>query len=41
MLGFVETPEDLKIYEIGSDYLLGHSGNELEVESVQLWPLER
>ncbi|WP_419933600.1 hypothetical protein [Candidatus Palauibacter sp.] len=41
VLGFVETPEDLKIYEIGSDYLLGHSGNELEVESVQLWPLER
>ena len=41
VLGFVETPEDLKIYEIGGDYILGHSVDELEVESVQLWPLGR
>ena len=41
VLGFVETPDDLNIYEIGGDYILGHSVNELGVESVQLWPLDR
>lgn len=41
VLGFVETPEDLRIYEIGGDYILGHARNELDVESIQLWPLDR
>ena len=41
VLGFVETAEGLQIYEIGEDYILGHAMDELDVESVQLWPLER
>ncbi len=42
VLGFVETPEQLEIYEIGGDYILGKAvSEELEVESVQVWPLER
>ncbi len=41
VLGFVETPLDLRIYEIGADYLLGHTTDELGVESVELWPLAR
>lgn len=41
VLGFVETPLDLRIYEIGADYLLGHTTGELGVESVELWPLAR
>ena len=41
VLGFVETPEGLEIYEIGADYILGRVEGELEVESVQVWPLER
>ena len=42
VLGFVETPAELwMIYEIGEDYILGHSMDELGVESIQVWPLER
>lgn len=41
VLGFVETPEDLAIYEIGEDYILGRVRDELQVEYVQLWKLER
>ena len=41
VLGFVETPERLDIYEVGEDYILGHSWNDLYVEYVQVWPLER
>ncbi len=41
VLGFVETPKDLRIYEIGEDYILGRKEDELGVESVQLWPLDR
>ena len=40
-LGFVETPKDLRIFEIGEDYILGTYRDELGVQSVQLWPLER
>ena len=29
------------IYEIGEDYILGHSMDELGVESIQVWPLDR
>lgn len=39
--GFVETPRDLEVYEIGEDYVLGGTTDELGVERVQLWPLER
>ena len=40
-LGFVETPEGLAINEIGENYILGRVEDDLGVESVQLWPLER
>lgn len=41
VLGFVETPEGLEVYEIGEDYLLGRLTDELGVEYVQVWPLDR
>jgi len=41
VLGFVEMPEELQIYEIGEDYILGRAEDELGVESIQLWLLER
>ena len=40
-LGFVETPEGLEVYEIGEDYILGRVRDELDIESIQLWPLDR
>lgn len=39
--GFVDTPGDLHVYEIGADYLLGRVRDELGTEYVQLWGLER
>ena len=39
--GFVETPSGLDVVEIGEDYILGTTTDELGVERVQLWPLER
>ena len=41
VLGFVETPERLEIFEIGGDYILGRGWDDLYVEYVQVWPLER
>ncbi len=41
VLGFVETPDGLTILEIGVEYILGHTTDDLGVESVQAWPLER
>ena len=41
VLGHVETPQELDIYEIGEDYILGHTRDELDVEYVQVWPLDR
>ena len=41
VLGLVETPEGLEILEIGEDYILGQATDELGVEYVQVWPLER
>ena len=40
-LGFIETPDGLTVYEIGADYLLGRATDEMGVESVQVWGLER
>ena len=40
-LGFVETPPALVIYEIGEDYILGKVLDDLRVEYVQLWGLDR
>lgn len=41
VLGFVETPSGLAILEIGEDYILGRTEDDLGVESIHLWPLER
>ena len=41
MRGQVETPTGLEIFEIGADYILGSMTDELGIESVQLWSLDR
>ena len=41
VLGFVETPSGLIVREIGEDYILGSVRDELGVEYVQMWPLDR
>ena len=41
VLGFVETPEGLWIHEIGEDHILGTALDELNVEYIQMWALER
>ena len=41
LVGLVATPEGLTIHEIGEDYILGRVEDELGVNYVQLWPLER
>lgn len=41
VLGLVETPRGLRIYEIGEDYLLGSVEDELGVDYIQLWALKR
>ena len=41
VLGFIETPKGLRIGQIGEDYILGHYRDELDIEYVQMWPLER
>lgn len=39
--GLVEMPSALGVFEIGEGYILGRSRDELGVESVQLWVLDR
>lgn len=41
VLGQLDLPADLDVYEIGVDYILGANMDELSVERVQLWPLDR
>ena len=41
VLGFVATPGGLGILEIGEDYILGSTTDEMDVEYVQLWELVR
>ena len=41
VLGFVETPDGLQVFEIGGNYILGLRGDEFDVESVEVWALER
>ena len=41
VLGFIETPKGLRIDQIGEDFILGNYRDELEVEYLQVWPLER
>ena len=39
--GLVEVPSDLRIFEIGRDYILGRFSDALGVEYVQVWALDR
>ena len=42
VLGLVEMPGELdEIFEIGADYVLGKTTDDLDVEHVQLWSLSR
>ena len=41
VLGFFEIPEGMVIHEIGADYILGKVRDELGVETVHLWSLQR
>ena len=41
VLGFMETPAGLRVFQIGEDYILGYATDELGVEYVQLWSLSR
>ncbi|WP_419938846.1 hypothetical protein [Candidatus Palauibacter sp.] len=41
VLGLMDLPPDLDIFEIGEDYILGSVSDDLGIESVQLWPLDR
>lgn len=41
VLGFVETPLELDVFEIGADYLLGRATDEIGIERIQVWELER
>lgn len=40
-LGMVETPADFRIYEIGTDYLLGRWTDDMEVEHVRMYALHK
>lgn len=40
-LGYVETPAQLEVYEIGADYVLGKTMDDLDTEHVQAWGLAR
>ncbi|MCY3808843.1 MAG: hypothetical protein OXG58_05370 [Gemmatimonadetes bacterium] len=41
VLGLMETPAGLRVYQIGEDYILGYTTDELGVEYVQVWSLSR
>ncbi len=41
VLGLVETPEGLTIFEIGEDYILAKVTDALDIEYVRLWRLNR
>ena len=39
--GLMEIPPDLSVFEIGADYILGRVSDDLGIERVQLWSLDR
>jgi len=41
VLGFVETPNGLRVHEIGEDHILGRATDDFGVEYVQVWRLNR
>ena len=40
-LGKVDTPKNLRIFEIGSDYVLGRGRDEMEVDHLRMYPLRK
>jgi hypothetical protein len=40
-LGTAETPAGMDVYQIGSDWILGRVKDDLDVEYVRLYPLEK
>ncbi|NNM34643.1 MAG: hypothetical protein HKO53_16305, partial [Gemmatimonadetes bacterium] len=41
LLGRVETPPGLRVLQIGADFMVGHRNDELDVEHIQVWGLDR
>ena len=41
VVGRIEVPEDVELYEVGADYALGLWTDELDVEHVRMWRLTR
>ena len=41
VLGRLETPVGLEVFEVGADYVLGRYRDDFDVEFVQLWDLSR
>ena len=41
MLGLIETPPRFRIFQIGSDFVLGRQTDSLDVERVQLYRLRK
>ncbi len=41
VLGLVETPDGVEIFEIGEDYILDRAWDEFDVEYVRVWGLQR
>lgn len=41
LVGLVGLPEGSQVFEIGEDYVLGTWSDELDIEHVRLWPLDR
>ena len=41
VLGYFETPEGMGVSEIGEDYILGVTRDEMDVPTVHMWSLER
>ena len=40
-LGYFEIPEEMIVYEAGEDYILGKARDELGVETMHIWSLDR
>jgi hypothetical protein len=41
IVGRMQTPDGLEVFQIGEDFILGSMEDALEVEHVQIWPLSR
>ena len=41
ILGRVETPAGVRVLRVGDDFIVGHFNDELDVEHIQVWGLDR